>query len=338
MKKLKLAFVTTIPTNTKPLISAVKTVNEKFGEIITVHIQTGIDPKDFSNMDEFIQFAQQSHITLVHLMGTFPDYDRLVSSLKNAHVPLLVLSPNKDQPSLSTVDPEDCEKISRYIQYGGKGNFENLLLYLANRFTGDSYDVAAPERTQWDGIYHPNFDHVLALDEYVGNLQQDKPTVGILFHSTQLRGEDTGFVDSLIKAVEQQGANAIALSFSGNLDRLIENYLMKEGKPIVDALVSTVAFSLSASSAEASVALKKLGVPVIKAVLTVNSFKDWRDTMQGLSIIDIPSSIVMPEFDGLLITVPIATMDSSEINPSTGTKILKFEPIPERVNKLARLS
>jgi cobaltochelatase CobN len=340
LKQLKLAYLTTIPTNVKPFISAVKSLHEKYGEIATVRIQSGIDAKDFSNVDEFIQFAQQSHIVLVSLMGTFPDYDRLVSALKSANVPLLVLSSNKDQPSVCTIEQEDRDAILKYTRHGGKENLVNLLLYLANRFTGSTYEVAAPERLHWSGIYHPAFKHILTLGEYLEKkFQQGKPTVGIWFHSTQLRGENTGFVDSLIEAIERLGGNAIAVSFGGGLDGVIENYFMKDGKPIVDTIISTVSFSLSnSSSADAPAVLNKLGVPVIKAILTINSYEEWRDTMQGLSIIDIPSGIVMPEFDGLLITVPIAAMDSSEINPLTGTKILQFKPIPERVNKLASLS
>ncbi len=329
-----------MPTNIKPFISAVKSVNEKFGEIAVVRVQVGIQSNDFENMDEFIQFAQHSHITIVHLMGTFPDYDRLVSTLKSARVPLLVLSSNKEQPSVCTIEQEDRLAVLKYIRHGGEENIVNLLLYLANRFTGSNYEVAAPKEIEWSGIYNPTFDGVATLDEYIEKkYQPGKPTIGIWFSSTQLRGEDAVFVDSLIEAIESLGGNAIAVSFGRNVDSVIADYFMKDGKPIVDAVVSTLYFSLSASSsANAPDALKKLGVPVIKALLTTNSYEEWRDTMQGLSIIDIPAGVVMPEFDGLLITVPVAAMDKSEINPLTGTKILQYKPIPERVKKLARLS
>jgi cobaltochelatase CobN len=340
MTQLKLAFVATMITDTVPLISAIKSVNQRLGDVANVRLKTGITSKDFHNMDEFIQFAKKSHVAIVHLMGPFPDYDNFVSSMKSANVPMLVVSPNKTQPSVCTVEPKDKQRILKYLRYGGKKNFENLLLYLANRFTGSNYEVSPPEKIQWEGIYYSDFDKILTLDEYAEKkIVPGKPTVGILFHTTQLRGENTSFVDSLIKAIESRGANVIAVSFGGKLNWVIENCFMKEGKPIVDTIVSTLCFSLTSSgSVEASDALNKLGVPVIKAILTVNTFEDWRDTMQGLSFIDIPASVVMPEFDGFLITVPMAAMDSSEINPLTGTKVLKFEPIPERVDKVARLS
>ena len=79
-------------------------------------------------------------------------------------------------------------------------------------------------------------------------------------------------------------------------------------------------------------------MPVIKAVLTVNRLKVWQESIQGLHTVEIASNIAMPEFDGMLITVPVAAMKHSEVDPTTGAKIIKYEPIPERVDKLVRLS
>jgi len=115
---------------------------------------------------------------------------------------------------------------------------------------------------------------------------------------------------------------------------------MEEGKPTVDAVISVLSFSLSTSLSGASpiAVLKKLNIPIIKAILTCNTYEEWRNTEQGLSIMDIPASVVMPEFDGLLITVPIAAMEFSLTQSSMGTKIIHYEPIPERIRKVASLS
>ncbi|WNZ28890.1 MAG: cobaltochelatase subunit CobN [Candidatus Bathyarchaeota archaeon] len=339
MTKLRLVYVATVITDTVPLVSAVKSVNQQFGDIVDVRIQTGIFGENFRKMDDFLDFSKKSHIAIAHLMGEFPDYERFVATLNSSNVPTLIISPNKDQPSVCNVEQKDKQRILKYLQYNGKKNFENLLLYLVNRFTGANYDVCPPEKIQWEGVYHPDFDKIVSLDEYFETkLTPGKPTVGILFHITQLRGENTSFVDSLIASIEHHGANAIAVSHGGNLVNTIENFFMKNGKPVIDAIVSVLSFSLTSSSSKASEALAKLNVPLIKAITTVNSFENWRDTMQGLSFIDIPPSVVMPEFDGFLVTVPMAALDSTKISSFTGTRILQFEPIPERVDKVARLS
>ncbi|MEM2098602.1 MAG: cobaltochelatase subunit CobN [Candidatus Bathyarchaeia archaeon] len=354
MNKLKIAFITTIPSDATPFIAAVNAVKQRIGNIVEARIQTGGDFRDFGTLDEFIQFAQKAHITIVHLMGNLPELDKLVSSLKSAHVPLFVgasfFGKNKEYESISTVEQEDYNRIFKYLNYGGKRNIENLLLYLANRFIGANYDFRQPEQEPWEGIYHPDFSYTPTIEEYIAKkISPSKPTVGIWFHHAMWQGENTSFVDLLVREVERQGANALPVFFSSakdeelginGLEWVIEHYFMKDGKPIVDAVISTMSFSLSTSTSgvEAVEVLKRLKVPVIKAILTCNTFEQWRGTLQGLSILDIPTNIAMPEFDGLLITVPIGAMEVSKINPSTGTHVIQYEPIPERIAKLVKLS
>lgn len=354
MAQVKIAFVTTIPTDAVPFISAVQSVNERLGKVADAQFRTGGDFRDFGELDEFTQFAQKSHVTLVHLMGDLPDFDLLVSSLKSASVPLFVstsfFGQNAKYRDVSTVEQEDYKEIFRYLNYGGKKNLENLLLYLANRFTGANYEVSPPERPPWEGIYHPEFAQPPTIEEYAARkIVHGRPTVGIWFHQTQWQGENTGFVNSLIEEIERQGANALPVFFTGarnealgikGLEWIIENYFMKDGKPLVDVVISALAFSLSTSLAGSTsiTALKKLGVPIIKAILTTNTYEEWHNTMQGLSIIDVPTSIAMPEFDGLLITVPVAAMAFAQAAPSMETKVIQYEPIPERVTKLVSLS
>jgi cobaltochelatase CobN len=337
-----------------PFISAVKSINEKHGEILEATLRTGGDFRDFGTLEDFIQFAKQAHLTIIHLMGDLPEFDKLVSELKKSGTPVLVASSilgrNKEFMALSTVEQGDYGRIVEYLNYGGKKNFENLLLQVANRFTGAGHEVAAPEQPPWEGIYHPDLDHLPTLEEYMEKrIAPGKLTVGIWFHHSFWQGQNIDSVDSLIREIEHQGANVLPVFFSGakdvnlgirGLEWVIDNYFMTEGKPLVDAVISVLSFTLSTSlsSSETAAVLKKLNVPIIKAILTCNTYEEWRDTSQGLSFIEIPSNVVMPEFDGLLVTVPVAAMKLSETHPLTGTRVIRFEPIPERVAKLVRLS
>ncbi len=171
MKQLKLAFITTITADAVLLISAIESVNEKFGEVAKVQLVADMLQVSDIPMDDFIQFAQQSHIAIIHLMGDLSEFDRLVSSLKSAGVPIFVAASffgqNKKYRDLSTVDPEDCQKIFMHINYSAKRNFENLLLYLANRFTGANYEMGTYERQNWEGIYHPDFERIPSQNETV---------------------------------------------------------------------------------------------------------------------------------------------------------------------------
>lgn len=352
MTTIKIGFVTTIPSDAMPFLSAVEAINQKAEGTVEVCFKTGGDFRDFGSLDEFIRFSQKAHVVIIHLMGELPEYDKLTSQLKAAQVPFMVASSllerNKDLVNVSTVEPEDYRKMLGYLSYGGTKNFESLLLYLANRFTGADFEVNSPVKLRWEGIYHPDFDDVPTLEEYVEKkFQRERLNVGIWFHQSHWQGNNTGFLDDLIKEVERQGANALPVFFSGakdeslgvkGLEWVIDNYFVKDGKPTVDVVVSVMSFSLTTAltTPDAVGPLKRLNVPVIKAITTCNTFQEWRDTKQGLSVMDVPANIAMPEFDGALITVPVAAMDFSQENSSRG--IVKYEPIPERIKKIVRLS
>ena len=355
MAILKIAYVTTYIHDVEPLLSAVKSVKNKYGEIVDIQVRTGEDLASESILKEFMAFAEKSHIAIFHLMGEPPNFEKTLSKLKEAKIPVFAGTIGDGRIAelrrISTVSMEDYEKILQYSNYGGTKNFKNLLLYLANRFAGCTYTVEAPEKLPWHGIYHPDFKHVPTLEEYLSKkYKPEKLTAGVWLHQTHWQSGDTEFVDSLIREIESRDANVIPVFFTGVKDSLsedgvlkwvIENYFMKDGKPLVDVVISLLMFSLSMYTRQdesADSLLKMLNVPVIKAVLTWNTFEEWQSAMQGLSPLDIPPNVVMPEFDGKLITVPIAAKSFCEKDLTTGTRIIKFAPIPERIGKLASLS
>jgi len=353
MKPLKVAFVTTIPTDTIPAISAVKTINEKTPNTLELCLRTGGDFRDFGALDDFINYAKKANVAIVHLMGDLPEFDKLVEALKSTNVPLMVSAPffgGKDQTKFTTVQIEDKQKIFFYINYGGKKNFENLFYYLSNRLMGTNHDYEAPTKPTWEGLYHPSFDHTPSIEEYVEKkIDINRLTVGLWFHQSNWQGGTTSFVDAMIDEIESQGANVLPVFFSGSknekigmngFDWVVDNYFLKDGKSRVDVVISLFSFSFSSclSGAEAFGTLKKLGVPIIKAITTCNTFEEWRDTIQGLNIMDISANVAMPEFDGALITVPVAAMDCRQTNPSTGARLIKFESIEERTKKAVSLA
>ncbi|MCL2134024.1 MAG: cobaltochelatase subunit CobN [Candidatus Bathyarchaeota archaeon] len=351
MRTLKIALVTTIPTDTIPATSAAKTINEKFPNAIDLCLRSSGDFRDFGTLDNFIEISKKANIVLVHLMGDLPEFDKLAEALKIAKVPLMVSAPffgGKEQTKFTTVQAEDKQKIFFYLNYGGKTNFENLFYYLANRFIGADYTFEAPAKPLWEGIYHPHFNYVPSLTEYVEKkIDVNRLTVGLWFHQSQWQGGNTSFIDAVIHEIEAQGANVLPVFFGSKnsklgmhgLDWVIDNYFLKDGTPIVDVVISLFSFSLSTclSGVDASDTLKKLGVPIIKAITTCNTFEEWHDSMQGLNIMDVPANVAMPEFDGALITVPVATMDCTQTT-SSGARIIKFEHIEERTRKVVCLA
>lgn len=349
---LKVAFIV-LPHEVEIITLAVKAVVNKTGIPMDVLLQTAEDLADQQKLVEFINFARRANVVIMHLMGGkkgFTGFDLIVSALREAHVPLFASDVQSDieVSSCSTLDRDDYQKIHQYINYGGLENYENLLIFLTNRFGSFHFEAKPPRKMPLQAIYHPNFGHILTLNEYMEKVYvYGRPTVGILFHNDPLKTGDKNLADNLISSVEKHGANAILVFLSASdvaaksLRWIVENYFMKDGRPIVDVVISTLAHSVAAfmpSSESVNDLFKMLGVPVIKAIIAYNTLEEWLTSPLGLSFSEVAWNVVMPEFDGMIITVPIAARKISERDPLTGAKITSYVVIPERLEKLVRLS
>jgi cobaltochelatase CobN len=160
---------------------------------------------------------------------------------------------------------------------------------------------------------------------------------------------------------------------SGGWVKAARDFFLKDGHPIIDVLISTLMFSLtfgpasksspggsdSISSAndsatreplalagsteqapaEETSALQDMGVPVIKALLNYYSTKEeWAASLQGLGPMDVTINVAQPEFDGMLVSVPVGFRDPSGKDPLTGASLPRFKPQDERIQKVVRLA
>jgi len=349
---MKIAFIT-LSNETKSIVLAANAIQKKINTPLEVYPRTTDDLLETECLNNFLHFAQHSDITLMYLMGgkkNFTNFDKVASVLRDKHVPLFVadIQPDPEVSADSTVTHEDYHLILQYIKCGGSENYERLILFLANRFTGCNFDVNPPKEPPSEGIYHPKFGYLSTLKEYLAkNYVPEKPTVGILFHHNPLKDGDASLATSLIDSIESHGANAILVFFSvaaassRSLRWIVENYFMANSKRVVDVVISLPAHSLAAflSPSDSPDSLfKDLGVPVLKAMSTQNTFEQWDASLLGLDFSEVAWNVAMPEFDGMLITVPVATKCLSEVDSVTGTSATSNKPIPERLDKLIRLS
>jgi cobaltochelatase CobN len=352
VKKVKVALVV-LSHEIESAVLAAKAIIKKKSAVLEVCPRTVEDLTNPDRLDEFIRFAQDSHVVLMHLMGgkkNFTGFDRIVATLSEMHIPFFGsdVQSDPDVVACSTVNQDDYKTIHQYIKCGGVENFENLFLFLANRFTGTNFEAKPPKSMPLQGIYHPQLGHVLTLTKYMEKKYViGRPTVGVLFHSDPLKTGDVSFANSLVDSIEQHDANAILVFFSAtdpaakSLKWVVENYFMEDGKPVVDVVLSLIAHSAAAfmpNSEPADNLFRELGVPILKAIATYNTYETWRDSPLGLDFSEVAWNVAMPEFDGMIITVPIAARWISEVDPITGTKITSHKSIPERLDKLVRLS
>ncbi|RLE14044.1 cobalamin biosynthesis protein CobN [Candidatus Aerophobetes bacterium] len=355
---LKIAYFAGIENDLIPLSRALNRIYREKGKIVEVDAKTSSDLQNTLTYEAFCKYAGESDLAIFRLMGgkdSCPGFDALVKQLKNK-VKVHIQTDSPEELSIirefSTVNSEERNLISKYIRYGGEKNFLNLLLFLVNHFKGKSFIFKEPQLLPWEGIYHPDFENIPSLNEYLAKKYvSQRPTVGLWFYRSHWVNGNTRTIDALIREIEKQGANVIPVFLQTLKDvnlgnkgaiEVAESYFIRNGKPIIDVLVNLIMFSLSMFTQsrkalkKSKSILEKLGVPVLQGITTTNTLKKWEGTLQGLNPVDVSISVAMPEFDGVLITVPVATK-KYEVDSITGIKIAKYEPIPERINKFVRL-
>ncbi len=358
---LKVAFFTAVESDLIPLTEAVKRIRSEKGQILEVQARSRRDLEEAAQWAEFKEFAVQANAAIFHLHGgeeSCPGFADIMESLQGKVKVHIQPSSAEDIPAVkeyTSVSPAQQEQITAYMRNSGTGNFYNLLLFLANELTGTDFSVQEPQTLPWDGIYHPDFTGVPSLEEYLEKKYvSGRLTVGLWFHRNHWANGNTAFVDALIREIESQNANVIPVFVQSLKDAdlgnpgaawVLENFFMRHGRPLVDVLINLLMFSITMNVQRSEVVagenkgiLEKLGVPVIQGITTLGTRDDWENNLQGLNPMDVSISVAMPEFDGALITVPVAAREVTEIDPVTGASITKYLPIAERVAKLVRLS
>ena len=246
---------------------------------------------------------------------------------------------------------EDFDTIFKYYKGDGRENFKNLLIWLANQFGKLKLPVEAPKLPVWSGIYDPELN---TSDEagYLAEVRKaNKPVIGIFMNLGLVQKENLMHIDALIKSVRRRGAVPLCvfselqpneqLGSQGAKAALI-HYMQHERRTIVDAIINTAGHSMSIVTApgdgsrprEESV-FQMFGVPVFQVMTTMQSTEEWNNSVRGLDGMSLSWSVFQPEFDGQVITYPIAATEYEE-TPLGSRKYAK--PIEDRVDRITALA
>lgn len=222
-------------------------------------------------------------------------------------------------PKILRFIPGTAQDVRAYfltLQYWLSGSDDNVVAMvrsLIDRYaSGDRLTrrgttaAAMPREYPEVGVYHPRTDQKIS-DSL--RLLPTKPgvngTVGLLLLRSYLISKDAGHYDGMIAALEAAGLRVVP-GFANGLDSrpAIEKYFLKDGMPVVDAVVSLTGFSLVGGpayndAAAAEDILTKLDVPYIAAhPLEFQTLEQWGAGRQGLLPIESTIMVSIPELDG----------------------------------------
>ncbi len=243
-----------------------------------------------------------------------------------------------------------CAQLDAYYQSGLPEDLAQLALCAANACFDGRYPLQPPHPPRGQGVYTgQGFLPPDAEDAYKEQMERETcPVIGVIVHDHYAKTRNLAHVDALLAAIEARGCvpYAIADSFAADPEektgltyRMERSYRRPDGTPIPTALVVTYGFSITTLSGRVFRAgqpprsvFEDWGLPVIQALTTYSSLEEYRRDIRGLDLVSLPMCIYQPEFDGQLISVPIAVTERGE----QGRNMLR--PLPDRVERIAEMA
>ena len=349
-----IAFLTHAPSDLMVLHSAQEQMPEGFPQVTGINLQSlDSEAQMLGLIAHQISNARIIVLRVLGRLGSVPGFAALVRHCPGRH--LIVISgtgePDPELAATSTVSPDVLHQALAYFQAGGSVNLAQLLRYLSDHFLLTGFGFESPVALPEHGIYHPDLAQGAKIDAWLALREPDRPSVGIVFYRAHWMSGNTRFVDALIDALEKRGMNVLpvftASLRAGNKDHnSLPTALRYFGDAHIDVLINTTSFAMGeithggSTPAGWSVAvLEKLNVPVLQAMTSGMLQQQWEQSARGLNPLDAAMNVVLPEFDGRIITVPVSFKSRAKF--STGgmpNELIEYEPLPDRVARIAGIA
>jgi len=227
-------------------------------------------------------------------------------------------------PRMLRFIPGKAQDLRAYflsLQYwlaGSEQNLANLVRMLIDRYADGSrahlrgaMRPATPVQYPDIGLYHPRAKGRIV--EHIHQLPSCRRggtavgVVGLLVMRSYVLAGNTGHYDGVIAAIEAKGLQVIP-AFASGLDArpAIERYFVRDGKAVVDAVVSLTGFSLVGGPAyndarAAEQTLAALDVPYIAAhPVEFQTLEQWQADPRGLNPVEATMMVAIPELDGAI--------------------------------------
>ena len=347
-----------------PSLGMAVTSYRQSGKNIKIIARTSTQLFDNSRIKAFVKDAMEADVVFINIHGgksMCPVFDPVIDEINRFRsigekTPYLHLQPagGDDESQLLAAKHSDglenghWSSICKYYARGSVENLTSIFHYFYNMFFDKNAPVPVLREAVQEGLYHPSGKGCKSIDEYIKvHVKTDRPTVGIWFGQYYWVNGNLAHIDALITEIEKRDANAIAvfsLRFKdnnrGNLgaDEVVNKFFKINGKPVIDVLISTIGFAMSVTNPEFSKVLPDLGVVVLQGICTSQPYSVWKESIQGISTMDVSTQAAQPEFDGNLITVPFSTREQDTIDSVTGGLLVRMMPVTDRVEKLVSLS
>ncbi|MFI9359863.1 cobaltochelatase subunit CobN [Kitasatospora sp. NPDC053057] len=290
-------------------------------DLLSARASTGPVPYRLGNParltpEDLPALLEGTELVVVRLLGGRRAWQEGLDALLAGPRPVVVLTgeqaPDAQLMELSTVPAGIAAEAHAYLAHGGAANLAELGAFLSDTVLLTGHGFAPPASAPaWGPL-----EREARSDD---NGSADGPTVAVLYYRAHHMSGNTAFVETLCRAIEDQGARPRAY-YCASLRGAEPELLAELGA--ADAIVTTVLAAGGTRPADAQAggdeeawdagALAALDRPILQALCLTWSRAQWEASDDGLSPLDTATQVAVPEFDGRLITVPFSFKELDE--------------------------
>ncbi|MBV7476328.1 cobaltochelatase subunit CobN [Pseudomonas sp. PDM31] len=311
----------------------------------SVRLANPMQVQNHASVDLYVdQVLRHAKVILISLHGGIAYWrygvERLVE-LSQRGVQL-ILVPGDDRPDpelsdLSTVLPEDRERLWHFLRQGGMANALDLFRCLANRWLARDYSWSQPQVLPRTAIYHPHTSPA-RLSDWQADWQAGQPVAAVLFYRSHLQAANTAFIDVFCERLRAAGLNPLPIALASLKEpaclTVVEDLLDEAEAGVI---LNTTGFAQSSPEAPHLRPFRR-NIPVIQAICAQDNEPGWRASEQGLGPRDLAMHIALPELDGRIISRPISFKDLAWRSERSQCDVVCYRPQPQRMDFVAELA
>lgn len=339
-----IVFLTHADTDLLTLHHAIQSLPDDFPKTLGINLQAVKSESHMAQLlDREIACAKIIILRILGRPSSIPGFSELVQRVQKQGQHLIIISGtgdfNPEYAAVSTVSPAILQDTLDYLQAGGATNLVSLLCYLSDHLLMTGFGHEAPVILPEHGIYHPDLPENATMEDWEKYKDGTLPSIGITFYRAHYISGNTGFIDTLIRALEDKNLNVLPV-FTASLKvndpvsgwPIAFQFFRNGDRTLIDVLVNTVSFAMQDGNVSADEnILSKLNVPILQAITSGMGRGSWESSSRGLSPLDTAMNVAIPEFDGRIITVPISFKEK-------GREAKGYEPVEDRVERVAGIA
>ncbi len=195
-------------------------------------------------------------------------------------------------------------------------------------------------------VIHAAGEGSISLEGWLARRDTGKPTVLVLFYRSHLLSGNTQAFDALEHLLASR-FNVLTLAVGSLKDAAcldVVNHTLERAD--CQVIINTTSFSQHLQGNAALSSAPQLEqdsgftrpVPVIQAILAANDRQDWQDNPQGLRARDVAMNVVLPEFDGRIISRAISFKELVARAERTQIDVVRYRLHEERAGFVVELA